>query len=91
MVNPKTVTQPISHDSQFKDPIMSENEFANLKATLRGELITRADEQAHNAARFRGWNHDLNTRADPLGFVIASGGEFIRQQKDGRPQSSKLA
>ncbi len=52
---------------------MAENEFANLKAALRGELITRADEQAHNAARFRGWNHDLNSRADPLGFVIASG------------------
>jgi FAD/FMN-containing dehydrogenase len=52
---------------------MTDNALADLKAALRGELITRADEQAFNAARFRGWNRDLNTRANPLGFVIASG------------------
>ncbi len=35
--------------------------------------ITRDDEEAFSVARFRGWNHDLNIRANPLGFVIASG------------------
>jgi FAD/FMN-containing dehydrogenase len=52
---------------------MTDNALADLQAALRGELITRADEQAFNAARFRGWNRDLNIRANPLGFVIASG------------------
>lgn len=52
---------------------MTDNALADLKAALRGELITRADEQAFSAARFRGWNGDLNIRANPLGFVIASG------------------
>ncbi len=47
--------------------------LSDLQAVLRGELITHADEQAFNAARFSGWNHDLNARANPLGFVIASG------------------
>jgi len=52
---------------------MTDNVLTNLKTTLRGELITRADEEAFNAARSRGWNHDLNAQANPLGFVIASG------------------
>lgn len=52
---------------------MPDNELTGLQSALRGELITRADEQAFNAARFRGWNRDLNVRANPLGFVIPSG------------------
>ena len=52
---------------------MTDNILANLKTTLRGELITRADEEAFTAARSRGWNRDLNLNANPLGFVIASG------------------
>ena len=52
---------------------MTDNALASLQASLRGDLITHADETAFNAARFRGWNHDLNIRAIPLGFVIASG------------------
>ncbi len=52
---------------------MPDTVIADLQPTLRGELITRSDEQAFNAARFRGWNRDLNVRANPLGFVIASG------------------
>ena len=52
---------------------MTDNALADLQTALRGELITRADELAFNAARFRGWNRDLNIRANPLGFVIASG------------------
>ena len=52
---------------------MTDNVLADLKATLRGELITRAAEEAFTAARSRGWNHDLNAHANPLGFVIASG------------------
>ena len=52
---------------------MTNNPLSNLKPSLRGALITRDDEEAFNVARFRGWNHDLNTRANPLGFVIASG------------------
>jgi hypothetical protein len=53
--------------------IMTNNPLSNLKPSLRGALITRDDEEAFSVARFRGWNHDLNTRANPLGFVIASG------------------
>jgi len=53
--------------------IMTNNPLSNLKPALRGSLITRDDEEAFSVARFRGWNHDLNTRAKPLGFVIASG------------------
>jgi FAD binding domain len=53
--------------------IMTNNPLSNLKPALRGALITRDDEEAFSAARFRGWNRDLNTRANPLGFVIASG------------------
>ena len=52
---------------------MTNNPLSNLKPSLRGALITRDDEEAFSVARFRGWNHDLNTRANPLGFVIASG------------------
>jgi hypothetical protein len=53
--------------------IMTNNPLSNLKPGLRGTLITRDDEEAFSVARFRGWNHDLNIRANPLGFVIASG------------------
>ncbi len=52
---------------------MLTNQLDGLKAALRGQLITRADEEEFAAARFRGWNHDLNVRADPLGFAIVSG------------------
>jgi FAD/FMN-containing dehydrogenase len=52
---------------------MTDNVLADLKTTLRGELITRADEEAFTVARSRGWNRDLNIHANPLGFVIASG------------------
>jgi FAD/FMN-containing dehydrogenase len=52
---------------------MADNPLAGLKASLRGELITRDDKDAFSAARFRGWNRDLNARANPLGFVVVSG------------------
>ena len=52
---------------------MADNSLADLRASLRGELITRDDKEAFTAARFRGWNRDLNARASPLGFVVASG------------------
>ena len=52
---------------------MTENPLTGLESALRGELITREDMEAFDAARFRGWNHDLNTRTNPLGFVVASG------------------
>jgi FAD/FMN-containing dehydrogenase len=52
---------------------MSANALAGLKASIRGELITRDDKDAFAAARFRGWNRDLNARANPLGFVVVSG------------------
>ena len=52
---------------------MADNSLAGLRASLRGELITRDDKEAFTAARFRGWNRDLNARANPLGFVVASG------------------
>ena len=52
---------------------MTDNVLADLNTILRGELITRADEEAFAAARSRGWNRDLNAHASPLGFVIASG------------------
>lgn len=52
---------------------MAENLLVNLKPSIRGEVITRDDKDAFAAARFRGWNHDLNVRANPLGFVVASG------------------
>ena len=52
---------------------MADNQLADLDAALRGELITRENTKAFEAARFRGWNRDLATRVNPLGFVIASG------------------
>jgi FAD/FMN-containing dehydrogenase len=52
---------------------MAANPLAGLKASIRGDLITRDDEAAFNAARFRGWNRDLNERTTPLGFVVCSG------------------
>ncbi len=52
---------------------MTDNPLSRLRDVLRGHLITRGDEEAFAAARFRGWNHDLNRRANPLGFVVASG------------------
>ena len=52
---------------------MAENPLAALKATLRGALITRDDKDAFTAARLRGWNRDLNSRANPLGFAVVSG------------------
>jgi FAD/FMN-containing dehydrogenase len=56
---------------------MTDNALTDLQASLRGDLITRADEKAFNAERFRGWNHDLNARVNPLGFAIASGAKDI--------------
>lgn len=52
---------------------MAAHPLAGLKASLRGALITREDKDAFHAARFRGWNRDLNTRANPLGFAVVSG------------------
>ncbi|NPC55818.1 FAD-binding oxidoreductase [Caenimonas soli] len=52
---------------------MEESPFASLKAALRGTLITREDEDAFTAARSRGWNRDLNLRANPLAFAVVSG------------------
>jgi hypothetical protein len=52
---------------------MAENRLVSLKPSIRGDVITRDDKDAFAAARFRGWNHDLNVRANPLGFVVASG------------------
>jgi FAD/FMN-containing dehydrogenase len=47
--------------------------LAGLKALLRGQLITRDDKDMFAAACSRGWNRDLNARANPLGFVVVSG------------------
>ena len=52
---------------------MTANPLTGLKASIRGEVITRDDKDAFAAARFRGWNRDLNARANPIGFVIVSG------------------
>lgn len=52
---------------------MTDNPPSGLQGALRGELITRDNEEAFASARFRGWNRDLNRRANPLGFVVASG------------------
>lgn len=52
---------------------MTENRLDGLRPALRGELVTRENKEAFDAARFRGWNRDLNTRVIPLGFVVASG------------------
>jgi FAD/FMN-containing dehydrogenase len=51
---------------------MTEDHLTGLRGTLHGDLITRDNEEAFASARFRGWNHDLNRRSNPLGFVIAS-------------------
>ena len=56
---------------------MADHALAGLASTLRGELITRDKEEAFRAARLRGWNGDLNTRAKPLAFVVASGARDI--------------
>jgi FAD/FMN-containing dehydrogenase len=52
---------------------MVANPLADLEGTVRGQLIARDDEDVFAAARFRGWNRDLNVRANPLGFVVVSG------------------
>ena len=52
---------------------MTENRLEGLRPALSGELVTRENKEAFEAARFRGWNRDLNTRVTPLGFVVASG------------------
>ena len=52
---------------------MTDNPFSGLQGALRGELITRDNEEAFASARFRGWNRDLSRRSNPLGFVVASG------------------
>jgi FAD/FMN-containing dehydrogenase len=52
---------------------MAETPLANLKGALRGALITRDDKDAFTAARLRGWNRDLNLRANPLAFAVVSG------------------
>lgn len=52
---------------------MTEAPLASLKAALRGALITRDDEEGFSAARLRGWNRDLNLRANPLAFALVSG------------------
>jgi FAD/FMN-containing dehydrogenase len=52
---------------------MQEDPLAGLKSALRGTLITRNDRDAFAAARSRGWNRDLNLRANPLGFAVVSG------------------
>ena len=49
------------------------NPLASLKGALRGALITRDDKDAFTAARSRGWNRDLNSRANPLAFAVVSG------------------
>src|SRR3982750_4071584 len=52
---------------------MAEDPLTGLRSALRGELITRDDKDAFTAARSRGWNRDLNSRANPLGFAVVSG------------------
>ncbi len=52
---------------------MTDNPLSGLQGALRGELITRNNEEAFASARFRGWNRDLSRRSNPLGFVVASG------------------
>lgn len=47
--------------------------LGSLRSLLRGELITRDDQESFDAQRFRSWNRDLSVRALPLGFVIVSG------------------
>jgi FAD/FMN-containing dehydrogenase len=52
---------------------MADNPLPSLKGALRGALITRDDKEAFTAARSRGWNRDLNSRANPLAFAVVSG------------------
>jgi hypothetical protein len=52
---------------------LTDNPLSGLQGALRGELITRNNEEAFASARFRGWNRDLSRRSNPLGFVVASG------------------
>ena len=52
---------------------MTDNPLSGLQGALRGELITRNNEEAFASARFRGWNRDLGRRSNPLGFAVASG------------------
>jgi len=59
--------------SDKKFAAMTDNPLSGLERALRGALITRDDAEAFAAARSRGWNRDLNRRANPLGFVVASG------------------
>ena len=51
---------------------MTDNPLSGLQG-VRGQVITRDDQEAFASARFRGWNRDLNRRATPLGFVVVSG------------------
>jgi FAD/FMN-containing dehydrogenase len=52
---------------------MTDNALSGLQGVVRGNVITRDNQEAFASARFRGWNHDLNRRSNPLGFVMASG------------------
>jgi FAD/FMN-containing dehydrogenase len=52
---------------------MTSNPLSGLRGALRDKLITRDDQEAFESEHSRGWNHDLNRRAYPLGFVVASG------------------
>ena len=71
---------------------MTDNPFSGLQSALRGELITRDNEEAFASARFRGWNRDLNRRANPLGFVVSSGvRDIVTMVNYCRENSLKLA
>ena len=52
---------------------MPDHTLSELASALRGKLITRDDQETFRAARMRGWNRDLNTRANPLAFAVVSG------------------
>ncbi len=52
---------------------MTSDPLSGLQGAIRGELISRDNEEAFASARFRGWNRDLSRRSNPLGFVVASG------------------
>ena len=47
---------------------MTNNRLAGLEPSLRGQLITRGDKEAFDAARCRGFNRDLNVRAKSAGL-----------------------
>jgi FAD/FMN-containing dehydrogenase len=71
---------------------MTDNPLSGLRGILRGKLITRDNGEAFAAARFRGWNHDLNRRSNPLGFVVASGvGDIVTTVNYCRDNNLKLA